>query len=316
MHTRISKQGLLWLGLSLFPSNALAQGATIIHTPDNALTPLTLDEIFHLETNLVSNLAGLNAQYLGISMSAIFGFIALFAALFYFISVKPLQEDLKESKQKLAGLEKKINEKLIESKEEIIDQLLAIDVRFSETEKKYLEKITEIKKEIFTNFSQLRDDAFSRIDASEKTSSEENKKMRAEIEEKIDNKVNLAEIKINEIISTTKTETAKIRAQAEDLELTALWNKHYVWSGQNVLTNELRALLDYIELGIKYKKTYLFELALESIDDCLGKMENKEIMPENKREWNLRINKTLSVVEGHDEEKKTILEKSGRLFKD
>lgn len=224
-----------------------------------------------------NELAQLNRDYLTIALVIIFGFISFLGVLMYFFNIRPSQQEIKEQKKEIKLIEDKLGKKILRSVSE------------QETNFKELENtIRTIQADSSENIERLTSDLKETKKALEKTIQQ---KLGAEIEK-------------------TRVETKKlereIKNQLQNLEMYIEWSDHYIWETKRIYINVLRSLMGYLELGVNYEKTYLFELVLKKIKETLPQIRAEAYkLREHQRLMNI-----LGKIKNHKEIKAEITQEA------
>ncbi len=239
---------------------------------------------FQREKGLIYRVLNYNLGYLAICI----GIILLLGGFFYLFNLEPLRKKTDAQEKGIRETGRKSEEKFAKLEEEQKELVRGVD----ESTRKELANASD-RVEILEN---KIDAKINKVDA------------------RIDELKEFSDEKINKLEKLSEREINKVKKSAdnriEGIELNTIWYNQYMWKANGIFINVLSTLIEYLDKGIRYNKTYLFELCLDNVDEILD--EIKPTLYGHSIHKNLI--ETLEEVDGFDEKKDKILTKAIALL--
>lgn len=221
------------------------------------ITALQSIEIAQLSKDLFSQIISVNATYLTISVSIILGSGMLLSVLMYFLSYKPIKENLNKQAKDIDKIKKETEvkvENLKKSQSEVSNSI---------------QNLKTENKNILENIKSFSD---QEVETIKKLFEEKQLAFDERIKSKIELYISDISLKISAIEKTAIEKINTLEEKNRNLDIQTTWDMHYMWEAKNVPVNALVSIVSTLEKSIEASKTSLFYEHYFAL--CLTKLPN------------------------------------------
>jgi hypothetical protein len=197
-----------------------------------------------IQQDLLTSLAQTNLGYLTISVAI----LGVLGGVFYVFNLKPIQDKISKQEQNLI-----------------------------KTDKESKDNITKIEKVMLVNIEKNKQDALNQIDLGRDEIQSKSEALMLKVKDELNNEIKTARLSVGKLEDSVNKKLTTLEHLSQRIELSGLWNEHYMWDGRKIYSNTLQSLITYLEKGIEYKIDLLFSLCLGAIDDTLEKLTKGDI---------------------------------------